>query len=519
MMDRFAVLVGSNQGMSVCRVLHRAGWRPRLVLAQEGLLPSGPDGDGCRPVPVESLSGTACSGALTAAGVLGVLALGLEEPLEGTFSARFPLGISLLDAAALPDLLGPATVDWSLIEGRSDIGPVLFQSTPAGTALVAQECCPLDARESAASLDAKLADASARIWLEHWDEVAHGPIQGRVFAPPRPGPRRRPEDGAIRWHRHSAATLDRWVRAHAREGGGAYFWLGRRRIGVRGAEPIPGNGRAVEPTLVSVADESMVVAFPDGRLRLSRLSLERTGGMPVSIASELRGYSGAPLAGLYRPRRVLTVAAHPDDEVLGAGGAIIRHFKNGDEVMALIVCSADPIRYPDGSVDQGADTRRAAHYLGAAVRGLGFPDQGLDRGSNLDLIQALEREIAAFRPTVIYTHFWGDVNVDHARIAEAVDVAARPYAAPYVEEVYAFETPSSTEWTASARGRAFTPTVFVDISSELDRKMDAMACYASELRPYPHPRSLRALRERAGYWGSVANLPAAEALMLTRSRQ
>jgi LmbE family N-acetylglucosaminyl deacetylase len=216
---------------------------------------------------------------------------------------------------------------------------------------------------------------------------------------------------------------------------------------------------------------------------------------------------------------VLTVAAHPDDEVLGAGGAIIRHFKNGDEVMALIVCSADPIRYPDGSVDQGADTRRAAHFLGAAVRGLGFPDQGLDRGSNLDLIQALEREIAAFRPTVIYTHFWGDVNVDHARIAEAVDVAARPYAAPYVEEVYAFETPSSTEWTASARGRAFTPTVFVDISSELDRKMDAMACYASELRPYPHPRSLRALRERAGYWGSVANLPAAEALMLTRSRQ
>jgi LmbE family N-acetylglucosaminyl deacetylase len=505
--------------MSVCRVLHRAGWRPRLVLSQEGQFPARPDGDGVRPVPVESLAGTGSSGALSAAGVLGVLALGLEDPLDATLSARFPLGISTLDAAALPNLLGPSTADWVLIEGQGDIGPVLFQSTPAGTALVAQECCSLDPRESAASLDAKLADASARLWLEHWDDVAHGPVQGRMLAPPRRGPRRRPEDAAIRWHRHSAATLDRWVRAHARDGASAYFWLGRRRIGVRGSDPIPGDGRTTEPVLVSVADESMVVAFPDGRLRLSRLSLEQTGGLPVSTASELRGHCGEPLAGLYQPRRVLSVAAHPDDELLGAGGALIRHFKNGDEVMALIVCSADPIRYPDGSVDQGADTRRAAHYLGATVRGLGFPDQRLDRGSNLELIQALEREIDAFRPTVIYTHFWGDVNVDHARIAEAVDVAARPYAAPYVEAVYAFETPSSTEWTASARGRAFTPTVFVDIAGELDRKLDAMACYESELRPYPHPRSLRALRERAGYWGSVANLPAAEALMLTRSRQ
>ncbi|HKT60117.1 MAG TPA: PIG-L family deacetylase [Gemmatimonadales bacterium] len=519
MMDRFAVLVGSPQGMSVCRDLHRAGWRPRLVLAGDGVPDGGSNGDGLRPVRLESLDWHATAGALAAAEVLGVLAIGLEQPLDTGLAGRFPLGLSGLDAAALPNLMGPYTADWALIEGRGQIGPVLFQVTPAGAELVAQESCPVEARESAASLDAKLARASARLWLEHWDDVAHGPVHGRRFAPPRPGPRRRLEDGAIRWHRHSSATLDRWIRAHARGDGGAYFWLGRHRITVRGCEPIPACGRVAEPLLVSVTPDSMIVAFPDGQLRLEQLGVEQSRELTGSALAELHAHRGSPVAGLHQGRRVLTVAAHPDDEVLGAGGALIRHFKRGDEVMALIVCSADPIRYSDGTVDQDADARRAAHYLGGTTRGLAFPDQRLDRGSNLELIQALEREIAAFRPTVIYTHFWGDVNVDHARIAEAVDVAARPYSAPFVEAIYAFETPSSTEWTASARGRAFTPTVFVDIAAELERKLDAMACYESELRPYPHPRSLRALRERAGYWGSVANLPAAEALMLTRSRQ
>src|SRR6184192_3979679 len=80
-------------------------------------------------------------------------------------------------------------------------------------------------------------------------------------------------------------------------------------------------------------------------------------------------------------------------------------------------------------------------------------------------------------------------------------------------------TPSSTEWTASGRAGAFAPNVFVDISDELDRKLDAMRCYESELRPPPHPRSLRSLEQRAAYWGSVANMPAAEALALLRTRR
>jgi LmbE family N-acetylglucosaminyl deacetylase len=237
------------------------------------------------------------------------------------------------------------------------------------------------------------------------------------------------------------------------------------------------------------------------------------------MMSELAAHLRQPVGSLHRGHRVLAIAAHPDDEVLGAGGTLIRHFKAGDEVRALIVCSADPIRYRAGEHDQPGDTERASHYLGGRTTGLGFPDQRLDAGSNLDLIQAIEREVREFQPDVVYTHHWGDVNADHARIAEAVDVACRPFAAPWIRRLYAFDTPSSSEWTASSRNRPFVPNAFSDISGELDRKLDAMRCYRSELRPYPHPRSLRSLRERAGYWGSVANMSAAEPLMLLRERE
>jgi LmbE family N-acetylglucosaminyl deacetylase len=235
--------------------------------------------------------------------------------------------------------------------------------------------------------------------------------------------------------------------------------------------------------------------------------------------AELATHAGHPIATLHRGHRVLVIAAHPDDEILGAGGTLIRHFKGGDDVRALIVCSADPIRYRAGEHDQPADAERASYYLGGRTSGLGFPDQRLDAGSNLELIQALERELRDFEPDIVYTHHWGDVNADHVRIAEAVDVATRPFAAPWLKRLYSFETPSSSEWTASSRNRPFLPNVFSDISSELDRKLDAMRCYRSELRPYPHPRSLRSLRERAGFWGSVANMTAAEPLMLLRARE
>jgi N-acetylglucosamine malate deacetylase 1 len=459
--------------------------------------------------------------ALGAGNIQGVLAAGISEILREPFLKAFPKGVYGFHGSMLPTLAGPAPVNWAIIHGLGETGTTLLRYTKDldGGTVVAQAACPIDGRETSATLYAKLSTASAALWLEHWSRIVRGEVSERPLGRLELNLRRRPEDGLIRWPDHSATSLDRWVRALSRPYPGAYFWLGGRRIWVHASEPDQAPAGVSQPTLETAARDHLVVVFPDGRLRLSDLRADQDAELPAHMLAELAGRTGQPLQSLHRGRRVLTIAAHPDDEVLGVGGTLIRHFKAGDEVRILIVCSGESIRYREGEHDQPGDAQRASHYLGGRTTGLGFPDQRLDAGSNLELIQALEREVREFQPDVVYTHHWGDVNADHVRIAEAVDVATRPFAAPWVKRLFAFHTPSSSEWTASERDRPFAPNVFSDITAELDRKLDAMRCYRSELRPYPHPRSLRSLRERAGFWGSVANMTAAEPLILLRARE
>lgn len=525
----FAYLGGVVEGQDILRDLLRQGWRPGLILALDyqplrtasGGEPWPEEFGGLPVVKVDSLQSSAALLALGRARVEGALCAGISEILREPFLNAFPLGVFGFHASLLPALAGPAPVNWAIIRGLSETGTTLLRYTrdlDGGTA-VAQASCPIDSRETSGSLYRKLATASAALWLEHWPRIARNEIALRPLGRLPLNLRRRPEDGLIRWGEHSASSLDRWVRALTRPYPGAYFWFRSQRLWVYSAEPAGEVPESPQNTLISVGQDYLEVSLSQGRVRLSDLRLDSDTEVPAHLMAELATYAGQPLKTLHRGLKVLVIAAHPDDEVLGPGGTLIRHFKSGDEIRAVIVCSAHSIRYREGEHDQPGDAQRASHYLGATTAGLGFPDQRLDAGSNLELIQALEREVQEFRPDVVYTHHWGDVNADHGRIAEAVDVAVRPFSAPWVKRVYAFHTPSSTEWTASRRDRPFVPNVFSDITAELDRKLDAMRCYQSELRRYPHPRSLRSLRERAGLWGSVANMTAAEPLMLLRARE
>jgi methionyl-tRNA formyltransferase/LmbE family N-acetylglucosaminyl deacetylase len=526
----FAYVGGVSEGQDILQALLKGGtWRPALILALDDASlqrasggvpwPSG-QVEGIPLIKVSSVQSPEAYLALGAAGVQGVLCAGISEILRKPFLGSFPLGVYGFHASLLPTLAGPAPVNWAIIQGATETGTTLLRYTEDldGGTVVAQAPCRIESSDTAATLYRKLSAASAALWLEHWPRIAGRQIPDRPLGRLALNPRRRPEDGLIRWQAHSATTLDRWIRGLSRPYPGAYFWFGGKRIWVHEVEQLPARARVEESVLESASTSELVVGFPDGGLRLSSLELDGGAEPPASLTQSLAERVGASLESLHQGRRVLVIAAHPDDEVLGPGGTLIRHFKAGDTIRVLIVCSAESIRYREGEHDQPGDAERAAHYLGATTVGLGFPDQRLDTGSNLELIQRLEAEIREFGPTTVYTHHWGDVNSDHVRIAEAVDVATRPFAAPWVRHLYAFHTPSSSEWTASLRDRAFTPTVFIDIAAELDRKLDAMRCYRSELRPYPHPRSLRSLRERAGLWGSVANLEAAEPLMLLRAR-
>ena len=217
--------------------------------------------------------------------------------------------------------------------------------------------------------------------------------------------------------------------------------------------------------------------------------------------------------------RILVVAAHPDDEVLGVGGTVRRHADAGDEVHTLIACEGVTMRYGLGVGDRvDQHSRRAAERLGVHEVMFGkLPDQHLDTVPLAEVIGCVEQQVDEVRPDIVYTHCGGDVNRDHRVLLEAVQVAVRPYAAPWVREVLLFETPSSTEWGHGAMQSGFVPEVFVDISGTLEAKVAAFCCYEQEVRPEPHPRSPGALRSRASAWGSTVGLAAAEPFQVLRA--
>jgi LmbE family N-acetylglucosaminyl deacetylase len=211
--------------------------------------------------------------------------------------------------------------------------------------------------------------------------------------------------------------------------------------------------------------------------------------------------------------RVLVIAAHPDDEVLGCGGTLALHTRRQDRVTVAIVCSGRPAASDGRLLAQNSYARSALAAIGVEdVRLLGFPDQLLDTLPLMDIVSALENVAREVRPQLVYCQHGGDVNLDHQIVFKAAAVATRPTEA-YIDAVLAFDTASSTEW---AYPRSFVPDTWVDISSTLAAKLDAFSCYESEVRDYPHPRSIEGLRHRAHAFGNQCCLDAAEVFMTVR---
>lgn len=211
-------------------------------------------------------------------------------------------------------------------------------------------------------------------------------------------------------------------------------------------------------------------------------------------------------------KRILIVAAHPDDELLGIGGTIVKHVQRGDVVHSVVMCEGESLRYGE-SVGQYNAMKKAADILGVEdIKHLGFPDQRLDTFTLTDIIKPLEEVSEEFRPNIVYCQFGGDINIDHKLLFEAANVTFRPLNS-WVEEFYAFYTLSSTEW---AYPRTFEPNTWVDISDAIEKKIEAFSCYSSEIREYPHPRSIEAIRNAAGFWGNMCCMDRAEPFVLIR---
>lgn len=216
--------------------------------------------------------------------------------------------------------------------------------------------------------------------------------------------------------------------------------------------------------------------------------------------------------------KVLVIAAHPDDELLGLGGTLARHTREGDVVNVVIVSEGASSRYAEESTSLlQQNCRQAAQILGVQdVCFLGMRDQYLDAQPITEMIRPVEKIVHEIKPDVVYTHHWGDLNRDHRVVSEAVMVAARPVGDHYPRRVLCYETPSSSEWSSPDIALQFVPNYFVDITSSMETKLQAMTCYSTEVRPAPHPRSLESLRSRAQYWGQIIGKPYAEGFVLVR---
>jgi len=219
---------------------------------------------------------------------------------------------------------------------------------------------------------------------------------------------------------------------------------------------------------------------------------------------------------------VLVIAAHPDDEVLGVGGAIPLIVRAKARVTTLIVTDGSSTQYPGDEtvlVDKQAHAIRAAQTLGyERVVQWHYPDMRLDTVPHAELSGALSELVAEEGFDTVFVHHHGDVNRDHREVHSATLVATRPTPACAVRQVLAYEVNSSTEWGARTPDGAFHPNVYYDISETIDAKLDAMDSYSGELRDHPHPRSRQAILERARLRGNEVGFRAAEAFHLVLMR-
>jgi len=218
-------------------------------------------------------------------------------------------------------------------------------------------------------------------------------------------------------------------------------------------------------------------------------------------------------------RTILVVAAHADDEVLGCGGTIARHVAEGDTVHVVFMADGVASRYES---DSTALLRRN-HARDEALRILGvtqchvldFPDNRMDSVPLLDVVRALEPIIEQMQPSRIYTHHQGDLNVDHRITHQAVMTACRPVPGSSVREILAFEVMSSTEW-ATPGVVPFLPNLFMDITENLQSKMQALSAYKLEMRSLPHSRSIEHVKCLAMHRGQSIGVKAAEGFEVVR---
>ena len=216
---------------------------------------------------------------------------------------------------------------------------------------------------------------------------------------------------------------------------------------------------------------------------------------------------------------VLVVAVHPDDETLGCGGTLLKHKANGDEIHWLI---ATDIKESEGfgvSVvkRRNQEIKKVENLYGfTSVNKLNLSTAEVDTYSMSELVSKISHVINTVKPNIVYLPFKGDVHSDHKYIFDAAYSCTKIFRYPFIKKIYMMETLSETEFSLSTKEDSFVPNVFVDISEFMDKKIELMSIYESEIEKHPFPRSERNIRALATYRGATSGCEYAESFMLIK---
>jgi len=233
---------------------------------------------------------------------------------------------------------------------------------------------------------------------------------------------------------------------------------------------------------------------------------------------------------MFKGKRIMVVAAHPDDELLGLGATMHKLIKEqGVKVHVIILGEGitsrsdtrDTEKWKDVLAEHHRNINAAGSHVGyESIHTYDFSDNRFDSHALLDIVKVVEKEKEEFKPDIIFTHNAGDLNIDHQRTFQAVMTATRPMEDEEVTTVICFETPSATDWQYSNHPEQFKPNLYIGVNAEdVQAKCDAMSEYKFETREYPHPRSFKALKVLAQYRGYTSGNEMAEAFEIVRMIQ
>ena len=218
------------------------------------------------------------------------------------------------------------------------------------------------------------------------------------------------------------------------------------------------------------------------------------------------------MSNIFSNKKILVVASHPDDEILGIGGTLNKLVVNYNCTIKVVVLgegltsrndSRNIENFKNQLIKHKQNINKAKEFIGYQELSVyDLADNRFDTIPLLDIIKIIEKEKKKFQPSIIFTHHSGDVNIDHQKTFDAVYTACRPLKDEMVRTILTFETLSGTEWISPNEPKKFIPNLFISLSeSNVKSKIDAMECYEFEKRSFPHPRSPKAIKIRAQMWG------------------